>query len=189
MIEKIIAYYCAPALVGIKPANIVSCRKDKISKLHMEIERLNNELNCRDIYFEVLCECENRVLLMVYRSKILTQYLQREDIRGFLKTLGYNEKTCLIEDIQRLKSRIKENDFPHEIGAFLGYPIHDIYGFIYHRNEGCILTGEWKVYKDADKAAKLFARYTSCRRALSGRIQQGKTLAEVFPKRDMSYMV
>ena len=73
----------------------------------------------------------------------------------------------------------KEN-FPHEIGAFLGYPLHDIYGFIYHRDAGCILTGEWKVYEDEDGARKLFMRYNKCRRALLARLEEGKTLAQIF---------
>ena len=28
-----------------------------------------------------------------------------------------------------------------------GYPLHDIYGFINHKHQGCLLTGEWKVYE------------------------------------------
>ena len=58
MLEKIIAYHCAPALAGIKPANIVACYNDKIPNLRSEINRLNKEMNKRNIYFEILCECE-----------------------------------------------------------------------------------------------------------------------------------
>ena len=47
----------------------------------------------------------------------------------------------------------------HEIGAFLGYPIHDIYGFINNRDEQCLLTGEWKVYADADNAKNVLQIY------------------------------
>ena len=72
MIEKIIAYYCAPALAGIKPANIVSCSKSKIKNIHNCIKILNNQLNPKDIYAYILCECENRVLVMVYRKNSCT---------------------------------------------------------------------------------------------------------------------
>ncbi len=180
MIENIIAYYCGPALAGIKPANIVACYKDKIPDVHAIIAQLNNQLNCRDIYFEILCECEKRVLVMVYRSKVLSRYLQRGEIRSLLCSFGYEPEAVLDDDIQRLKSRLDNTNFPHEIGAFLGYPAHDIYGFIHHRNEGCLLTGEWKVYKNAEEAKKLFARYNICRNAIIKRLAQGKTLAQVF---------
>lgn len=180
MIENIIAYHCGPALAGIKTANIVACYKDKITCVHSEVERLNRELNCKDIYFEIICECDKRILLMVYRSKVLKQYLHRADIRNLLCSFGYKAEAELQEDIERLKSRLGKVDFPHEIGAFLGYPLHDICGFINHRDEGCILTGEWKVYKNADEAKKTFTRYRRCRRAIVKRLSQGNTLAQVF---------
>lgn len=69
MIENIIAYHCGPALAGIKPSNIVACYKDKLPDVHESIIRLNLQLNHKDIYIEALCECEKRVLIMVYRRK------------------------------------------------------------------------------------------------------------------------
>ena len=61
MIEREIAYHLAPALAGIKPANIVSLCKKKFSAIHREIEDLNEQLNCRGIYFEDVykrqCQC------------------------------------------------------------------------------------------------------------------------------------
>lgn len=180
MIENLIAYHCGPALAGIKPANIVACYKDKIPNVHAEIERLNRQLNCRDIHLERLCECEKRVLLMVYRSQALCSYLQNDEIRALLSAFGYGEQESLKVYLDRLKTRLAEQDFPHEIGAFLGYPAHDIYGFIRHRGAGCLLIGEWKVYQDAASAKKLFHRYRACRRALLKRLSEGKTLAQVF---------
>ena len=61
MIEKEIAYHLAPALAGIKSANLVSLCKKKFSAIHREIKDLNEQLNCRGIYFEILCECEKRI--------------------------------------------------------------------------------------------------------------------------------
>lgn len=180
MIENIIAYHCGPALAGIKPANIAACYKEKIPDVHNEIERLNRELNCKDIYFEIICECKKRVLIMVYRSKALKTYIDSTDIKDFLKTFNYPENGTLADYIKFLKTRLTDSDFPHEIGAFLGYPIHDIYGFINHRNEGCLFTGEWRVYKDAEAAKKLFGRYYACRRAIVKRLAEGYTLAQVF---------
>ena len=180
MFEKTVAYYCAPALAGIKPANIVSCHKQKFQDIHREINRLNDSLNSKGIFFRILCECCNRVLLMVYREKKLDRYLQRDDIKGLLNSFGYGERLCLQDKLLLLESRVQQSQFPHEIGAFLGYPVHDIYGFIYHRNEGCLLTGEWKVYQDAETAKAEFKRYNMCRKALLKRLEQGRTLTEVF---------
>lgn len=178
--ENLIAYYCGPALAGIKPANIVACDKNKFSDINAEVEKLNSQLNCKDIFFKVLCEGERKNLLIVYRSKVLEKYLVNEEIYTFLRSYGYPAEVTIDGYINYLASRLKENDFPHEIGAFLGYPLHDILGFINHKNEGCLLVGEWKVYKNADEAQKLFKRFLACRKAIAKRMAMGQTLAQVF---------
>ena len=160
--EYILAYHCAPAFAGIKPSNIASCSKRENPNITVQIKMLNEKLNKNDIYINVLCECGERVLLMVYRKQKLCEYLQRDDIKSFL---------C-------------DNDYPKEfslmIGAFLGYPLHDIYGFINHKHQGCLLTGEWKVYENTEQAKKLFCRYNKCRKAVIKRINEGRTLTDLF---------
>lgn len=179
-VESLLAYQCGPALAGIKPANIAACTKARIANAKSEIAQLNSQLNDKGIYIEILCECERRILVMVYRRKKLLEYLSNKEIKSFLMDCGYPEKVSVEEYIKFLKTRLEKDDFPHEIGAFLGYPLHDIHGFINHKDEGCLLTGEWKVYAEADKARALFGRYRACRMAILRRIAQGKTLAQLF---------
>lgn len=178
--EDIIGYHCAPALAGIKPSNLVTCYKDKGCDVHTEIDRLNNELNRKDIYFEPVCECERSVLLLVYRKKVLQEVLSEPEINAFLSQLGYSGANDADEYIEILKGRFKECDFPHEIGVFLGYPLHDVYGFMFHRDEGCLLCGEWKVYENPEEAQKLFERFLACRKAVLKRILAGCTLSQMF---------
>lgn len=180
MLEKIIARSCAPALAGIKPSNIVSCRKSVIPDVYCEIERLNKELNPQDIYLEIVCDCPKCALVMVYRKNILKRHLNSKSNRKFLMYYGYPDSDNTNEYIAILKNRLKNNAFPHEIGVFLGYPLSDIYSFINHRNEGCLLVGEWKVYHNPEAAAKLFHRFKACRKALAKRVYGGQTLAQVF---------
>ncbi len=176
--EDIIAYHCAPALAGIKPANIVNCQKNKISDIYARLENLSEELAQKGIFIEVLCDRDDALLLMVYRKKVLQSVLQNDDVRTFLASYGY--KGDVKEHLSLLKKRLKRSNFPHEIGAFLGYPLHDIRGFIEHKDEGCVLYGEWRVYEKAEEARKLFYRFNACRKALSRRIMSGQTLSEVF---------
>lgn len=178
--ENIIGYHCAPALAGIKPSNLVTCYKNRGYDVHAEIDRLNNELNCKDIYFEPICECERRVLLLVYRKKVLQKVLFAPEIHSFISKLGYSDANDVDAYIRILKSRFDECDFPHEIGIFLGYPLHDVYGFMFHKDEGCLLCGEWKVYKNPEEAQRLFERFLACRKAVLRRILAGCTLAQMF---------
>ena len=184
-IENFLAYYCGPALAGIKTANIASYNTKNNPSFKTDVLSLNEKLNKKDIYIDVLCECENRVLIMVYRRRRLCEYLNSRAIKAFLHRCGYPMEFSLEQYLSVLKKRVHDQnaagmDFPHEIGAFLGYPIHDIYGFIYHKDEGCLLTGEWKVYAQAEQAQKIFCRYKLCRKAILKRINEGKTLEQLF---------
>lgn len=180
MLENLLAYHCGPALAGIKPANIVACQKLRFSDLHSKIIKLNNELNKTNIYIEILCECESMMLLIVYRKNVLEKHLQCKENQNFLKTYGYSENMQIDQQLAKLKTRFRENGFPHEVGVFLGYPLHDIYGFINHRDDGCLFTGDWKVYQDVETAKKLFLRYKACKKAILKRITNGATLAQIF---------
>lgn len=180
MLEKLIAFHCAPALAGIKSANIASCNKSRIPDVHRKIAVLNRQLNCRDIYIKVLCECEKSVLVIVYRKEKLLKQLQDSETAHFLQSYGYGSAHSVDEYIAILKKRLTQKDFPHEIGAFLGYPIQDIYGFIADGGRNCLIIGEWKVYGDAEKAQKLFSRYKACRNGVVKRLKKGDTLAEIF---------
>lgn len=180
MLETLLAKHCAPALAGIKPSNIAACSKKDVPNIHKKIKSLNEQLNKNDIYIDILCECERRVLLIAYRKSILEKHLNTSLNRAFLEQYGYADAHKLSDYVNILKKRLSQGGFPHEIGVFLGYPLHDIYCFINHRDEGCLLTGEWKVYHNAEEAKKLFSRFKACRAALSKKINDGKTLAQVF---------
>ena len=65
MLEELIAYHCAPALVGIKASNIVTYNNKKYPNAKSQIKMLNLLLNQRDIYIEVICECERSTILIV----------------------------------------------------------------------------------------------------------------------------
>ena len=177
--EKLIAMHCAPALAGIKPANLVTIMKSEFKNFYQEIKRLNCDLNAKDIYIEILCECNERVLLMIYRKAVLQKHLENEKNREFLEKYGYGGAEGLSDYFEILKRKL-EGDFPHEIGIFLGYPIEDIYSFINHPRDGCLLCGEWKVYHNRDEAEKIFRRFNACRYALMKRVAAGKSLAQIF---------
>ena len=181
MLDRLIGYHCGPALAGIKPANIISIPRDKYPETESDIAGLNDSLNLSGIYFEILCCCDKNALVMVYRENKLIAYLTRPEIADFLTRYGYDKNFDLNGYIETLKKRIRGNtEFPHEIGAFLGYPIEDIEGFINHKNDGCVYTGYWKVYGNAEAKIKLFRRYDVCRNNILTRVCGGTRLVDLF---------
>lgn len=178
--ETLIAYRCAPALIGIKPANTVSVNKLMFNDVGERLTVLNNQLNIMDIYFDVLNDGRESVLIMAYRKKMLEQTLMSDEAKIFLNSFGYPYDSDVLEKIDYLRARISGTGFPHEIGVFLGYPIHDILGFMYNKDNGCLLCGEWKVYREAERAEELFRRFNSCRVALCKKVLCGQSLAQIF---------
>ena len=57
-----------------------------------------------------------------------------------------------------------EQDYPHEIGLFLGYPLSDVIGFIENKGWNYTCCGCWKSYGDPEKAQ---AYFDLCRRCTS----------------------
>ena len=96
-----------------------------------------------------------------------------------LKRFGY--RSLEIEDaLFRLRGRFTaEEDFPHEIGLFLGYPIEDVEGFIANGGKGCKCSGCWKVYGDVEKAQALFDSYKECRRRLMTQWNHGASVTSL----------
>ena len=89
---------------------------------------------------------------------------------------GYDNKTCE-RSIVRLVQRLREQeDFPHEIGLFLGYPPEDVCGFIENRACNCKCVGCWKVYGDEEAARQKFAQYKKCTRIYCEQWAKGKAI-------------
>ena len=70
-----------------------------------------------------------------------------------------------------LKERMENDDFPHEIGVFLGYDLSDIKAFI--KGNACLYVGYWKVYSRVDEKIELFNKYTKCREIVNKMIDKG----------------
>ena len=82
--------------------------------------------------------------------------------------------------MDRLKSRIGENnEFPHEIGIFLDYPLGDVIGFILNEGRNFKCVGCWKVYCDECACQKTFAKYKKCRDVYVRLWQQGRSVLQL----------
>ena len=82
--------------------------------------------------------------------------------------------------LRQLKERMAvSTDFPHEIGAFLGYPPKDVIGFVENRGSNCLCSGWWKVYHDADTAKTMFKKFDKCREVYKKLYLTGRTMLQM----------
>lgn len=173
MFEQELIEHCSPTLASIKAASLFTYTYKSLKELHVRVTYWNSKMKRKGITFDILSENVgvNKALIYVYRRADLEKILNRDEIRSFLLNHGY-----LIDDneivggvnceniILQLKKKFEKlNQFPHEIGIFLGYPIGDVKGFIENHGCNCKCTDYWKVYCNEEEATKTFRKYKKCR--------------------------
>ncbi len=169
----------APTLAGLKTGNLFPCFFSSRQELTEQLQTINRVLVPRGLRLLPLRLEEKRVLLYLYRPDRLTRDLSRREAGRLLDRAGYRSgdpRACLRELCRRLRRR---EDFPHEIGLFLGYPPEDVQGFIDHRGRDCKCVGCWKVYGNETVARRRFAAYKSCTGSYCSRRADGATLEDL----------
>lgn len=178
--EEILARHSAPSLLGIKPANLFSV-KNADDDIRLKIGRFNKLANQKGLKIRIMCQCEDKILIMLYNKKLMENQLKDAKRRSLLRKYGYDDADCVDKLLSHLSTRIrKSSGFPHEIGIFLGYPIEDIEGFINNKGDGCKFSGYWKVYSNEENTRKLFDNYTKCRKYLCGKLNDGQNLYQAL---------
>ena len=182
-IDSVLAFHGAPTLLGVKCANLISfdmCEETITEYLHEFKYRLSES----GLTAVQLCKCRKRTLVYIYNEKMLTAWLSMPKVQQFLSEYGYTCDMSLEQKLRRLSCRISCGNFPHEIGAFLGYPVEDIRGFISNSGKNCLLCGYWKVYENAEKAQQTFNKYDRCRHDLFDRLKSGLDLFQAISKEE-----
>ena len=179
-VEKMLAFHGAPTLEGIKPGSLISFNKQRIKNCQEILYKYKTCMECKGLYFFVLSETDNWLLLFIYRDNILKSILKDNKVQEFLHYYGYKNWQNVEENLAYLKSRMAlQKGFPHEIGIFLGYPLEDVEGFIKNCGRHFKLSGQWKVYSDIERAEKLFASYSECSNRFCNYLLQGKSIEEL----------
>ena len=166
---------CAPTIACLKTGNMFNCVFDSQKQMTEELRLLNQRLREKGLRILPLRWRDGKALLYLYRPKLLERDLRDPLSRKLLAECGYtcgNAGVCLARLISRLRAG---EDFPHEVGLFLGYPPADVDGFM-HRKHACKLSGIWKVYDDVEGAARQFARCKRCTEVYLRRYRQGYSL-------------
>ena len=158
-----IRYKISPTLKGIKPSYLMIFGKNKNRDFFNVWKEYKDYIKTNlNIEFIELKETDKSIHVLFYKSKILKNILKTETNRKFLSYFGYKNFDMIEECLIQLRNRY-ELSCSHEIGVFLGYPVHDVVHFIYPTKKECLLNGYWKVFKDKENAEKVFNAYDNCR--------------------------
>ena len=86
--ELTLAFHCAPALAGIKPADLIALpgEGDETDAL---LASYSAALAGAGISLRPLCRCRSRCLVLVYRRDRLERQLEQEEVARLLERDGY----------------------------------------------------------------------------------------------------
>lgn len=176
MSEDFIIRHCAPTLAGIKTGNLFTCPCENKEALLHSLRQLNKRLGGKGLRILPMRFSEKKALIYLYRPGKLRKDLAHTTAAQLLISHGYNTGSCEKCVVHLAKKLRQQEDFPHEIGLFLGYPPEDVYGFIENNACGCKCTGCWKVYGDEEAAKKKFAQYKKCTQVYYDQWAKGKAI-------------
>lgn len=169
MSEELIVRHCAPTLANLKTGSLFVCPITDRASFFSSLRSLNELLVPKGLRALPLRIREYSALIYLYRPSRLKKDLEDPAAIKILQDHGYS---CYGKCLPRLIERVRASEeFPHEIGLFLGYPPEDVQGFLDHRP--CKCSGCWKVYGDENKAKKTFDLYKKCERVYCQQLARG----------------
>mgnify|MGYP005764470441 FL=1 len=171
-----IALQCAPFLKGLKVSCVITVEEELFSALP-------EVLSGMDVSWQRLSGSEGKCLVLFYRPDELREYLKDPQIGRLIGEYGYGGMD-LPGMLRRLGERVRNcaergMGFPHEIGAFLGYPAGDVRGFIENGGRDFLLTGYWKVYQDPAGARMIFKEYDRAKTCAVNEFLNGRSIREI----------
>lgn len=179
VLEQKLIVHCAPTLAGMKCAGLFQLFYEDRQSVQEELENINQLLNEKGVYAQILAWREKSALLYVYRPTLLEKALEQKGVSELLAAYGY-ENTEVDDCLLRLTHRISESFcFPHEIGIFLGYPLEDVKGFIENGGRNCESCGVWKVYCNCEEKEKMFEKMRKCKEVYRQVFQRGGNLFQM----------
>ena len=178
--EEIFIEHCSPLLAGIKVSNLFSIKYEIYDELYEKVSALNKNINKKDIYIQIIkktTSLDSFYLIFAYRKTKLTERINEKLIHNFLKNYGYFNCYGLEDYLYVLTNKlISSENFPHEIGIFLGYPLNDVVSFIKEKGQNFVSCGTWKSYSNKKHYEKVFSIYKKCKEIYTDLYKKGQTL-------------
>lgn len=159
----------SPVCEKIMNASIISINNKKDIEIWDNIS--SKIIDCYRINVEVMHKTDNNIILFFYDHDRLKSLLNNASVLKFLDNIGYKNISSVDDILNVLKQKYKINDFPHEIGIFLGYPLNDVFGFIENNGKGFKACKYWKVYDDVDYANNIFNKIDLLRKNIFNNIK------------------
>lgn len=163
--EAVFVEQCAPTLAGVKPSNLFCLQSFNGEEAFKAVSEWDRELRLYGLSVCIIKQYRktSSFLIYTYRMAWVNSILSEQANRDFLERSGYMVSDGFGDILRQFSDRAcLEQQFPHEIGIFLGYPLCDVVGFIENKGQGFTCRGYWKSYGDPATAQKCYEQYRRC---------------------------
>ena len=146
-------------ILGSKPAEIINVpgsKEDKKIKLS-QIEAFFS--NCSRITYRVITTHDGGKRVLFINEKSMEKVLVNKRCINFLKFVGYSSDYELNDYMDELVFRLQSEEFPHEIGVFLGYPLKDVLGFMGYGKNELVEVKNWRIYGDKEISYEVYNNF------------------------------
>lgn len=182
--EQMLVDHCAPTLAGLKTANMFQVRMEDGKDIRLELKSLNSMLGSKGLRAVMLKKSDKNALIYLYRPDCLHRDLCCDKAKEILTEKGYqygSAGSCIAQLIRHIA---EDDEFPHEIGLFLGYPPDDVKCFMEDAWRGVKCTGCWKAYGNEEEAKKTFLKYKKCTQIYRAELAKGRSLLQLTVRKD-----
>ena len=146
-------------ILGSKPAEIINVpgsNEDKKIKLS-QIESFFS--HCSRITYRIITTHDGGKRVLFINKKSMEKVLSNKRCVNFLKFVGYSSDYELNEYMDELVFRLQSEEFPHEIGVFLGYPLKDVLGFMGYGKNELVEIRNWRIYGDKEVSYEVYNNF------------------------------
>ena len=146
-------------ILGSKPAEIINVpgsKEDKKIKLS-QIEAFFS--NCSRITYRIITTHDGGKRVLFINEKSMEKVLVNKRCINFLKIVGYQADYELNDYMDELVFRLQSEEFPHEIGVFLGYPLKDVLGFMGYGKNELVEVKNWRIYGDKEISYEVYNNF------------------------------
>lgn len=148
-----------PVFLGSKPSEIISVPFHDANRFE-KLDDINRYFSkCKKIEYIVIHKENKATKVLFINRDALSKKLSCKKCQNFLKYLGYPKDIDIDSCLNHLVEKLKGDDFPDEIGIFLGYPIKDVVGFMGYGNYTSYNTKYWRVYGDPKPSEDLYSKF------------------------------
>lgn len=176
-IELQLVLQCAPVIAGIKISNLLII---KTETLFPALDILKSSHFC---YF-LLRKDIDKTAILLYNPEKLQEYLKQGKVAALLRQLGYEDcslgQVLSVFRMRYLNYMEHPQEFPHEMGILLGYPVEDVTGFMKNQGRDFLYTGYWKVYENLAEKIQLFRSYELVKEQQVQMIAEGVEMSEII---------